>query len=294
MEVFRLKNRLSYLQLVILSLVSVAYGCGGGGYVTPTGSGGNGGGGDNTGGGGTGGNSVVSMQGAWEFQFQSAVSPANFFVVEANLSQAGTHVFSGAPSTLVYQSKGPLVTTLTLSRFGGQCDNGGGTDQVTFDGMLSNQQPTTETITFTLTENGSLGSSVLTGTASTNGSSIGSTGGSYTLPASCGFPEDHGTFYGYQDSLAVSGSNYTGTFNSGADAITMNFVPVTAGFGITATGTDNGTPFTLTGSTVGLSLTLTGTVSGHAVTWFGIYDSTYNTFNFYTLDGKRLGGLGPH
>jgi hypothetical protein len=289
MEAFRLKHRLPYLQLLVLSLVSVACGCGGGGYVNPT-SGGNGGGGDNTGGGGTGGNSVVSMQGSWEFQFQSAVSPANFFVVEANLSQAGTHVFSGAPSTLVYQSKGPLATTLALSRFGGQCDNGGGTDQVTFDGMLSNQQPTTETITFTLAENGSLGSSVLTGTASTNGSSIAVAGGSYTLPASCGFPEDHGTFYGYHDS--IGGGNYTGAFNG--DAITMNFFPDTSGFGITASGTDNGTPFTLTGSTVGLSVTLTGTVSSHAVTWFGIYDSTYNIFNFYTLDGKRLGALGPH
>lgn len=284
MEALCPKNCRSYFKLAILSFGFVAFGCGGGGYVQPS---------PQPGPSTTpppGPTVVQSMQGSWEIHFHSAVSPANFFVLEANISHAGTHVFSGAPSTLVYQSPGPDATTLQLSRFGAQCDNGGGTDQVILDGMLSNQQPTTETVTFTLTENGPLGSSVLTGTSATDGLSIAD--GTYTLPASCGFPADHGTFEGFQDSFGLTGNNYTGNFNGGADAIVVSFI--TAGFGITATGTDNGSPFTLTGSTVGLSLTLTGTVSGHAVTWFGIYDSTYNTFNFYTLDGKRLGSLTPH
>ena len=65
------------------------------------------------------------------------------------------------------------------------------------------------------------------------------------------------------------------------------------GFGLTASGTDNGTPFTLTGSTVGQLVILSGNVSGHPVTWFGLYDSIYNAFDFYDSDAKFLGSLTP-
>ena len=35
------------------------------------------------------------MQGPWEVVFHSTVSPDNYTVLEANLTQAGTHVFAG-------------------------------------------------------------------------------------------------------------------------------------------------------------------------------------------------------
>ena len=82
---------------------------------------------------------------------------------------------------------------------------------------------------------------------------------------------------------------YYGTFQG--NAITVHFTSGT-GFGLSATGTYNGTPFTLTGSTTGLSLTLTGKISSQEVTWFGLYDSTYNTFRIYDSEAELLGTLG--
>jgi len=231
------------------------------------------------------------MQGSWEIYFHSDVSPNDYIVLEANLSQAGTRVFAGATSALLYQGQSatPSSSLVGLNRFGGKCDSDG-KDEVIFDGTLTNQQPTTESVAFTLTENGAVGSSVINASATTNGLNI--PAGTYSMPAACGFPEDHGTFQGYQDSLKFSGADsYHGTFNSGTDGILVRFASDPSGFGLTATGTDNGTPFVLSGSTVGFSLTLTGTISGDAVAWFGLYDTTYNTFKFYNTDAKFLGSL---
>lgn len=280
-------KRRSYLQLPILSLVLLGIGCGGGSYSQPSpqpspqpapGP-----------------TPQQSMQGSWEMDFHSEVSPNDYLVLETNLSQAGTHVFAGATSALVYQGQPSNISLLIgLNRFGGKCESGGN-DEITFDGTLTNQTSTTETVTFSLTETGALGSSVITASASTDGMSI--LNGTYSSPAACGFPEDHGTFTAFQDSPRYSwGSNYQGIFNSGADSILLHFTFESRGFGLTATGTDNGTPFVLSGSTVGISLTLTGTISNRAVTWFGLFDSTYNVFLFYDSDAKFLGSLraSPH
>jgi hypothetical protein len=232
------------------------------------------------------------MQGQWEIIFTSTVSPKQTTALEANLTQAGTHVFAGAPSALIYQSMDFSSTPylLKISRFGGQCDSDG-TDEVTFDGTLSNVSATSETLTFTLTETGVGGTSLTTASVSTDGKQL---SGNYSRPAACGFPEDHGTFQGFQSPARYSGvDHYHGNFNGGADGIVINFASDVAGFGLTASGTDNGTPFTLTGSTVGQLLTLSGEVSGHTVTWFGLYDSLYNAFDFYDADAKFLGTLTP-
>ena len=130
---------------------------------------------------------------------------------------------------------------------------------------------------------------MITATASTDGSQV--TNGTYSIRAACGFAEDHGTFEGFRDSFNTNAGGYGGNFNGGADAIVMHFTNDPIGFGITAAGTDNGTPFSVNGSTVGLSVTLTGTVAGNAVTWFGVYNSTYNTFSFCGPHAKRLGKL---
>jgi hypothetical protein len=277
----------SVMWLAALCFSLVSYGCGGG-YGSSTGSGGDGGGN----GGGGGGNSISTMQGQWEIVFHSEVSPTSYSVLEANLTQTGTHVFAGAPSALVYQSDGMAGSSLSFSvaHLGGQCDSNG-SDEVTFDATLSNVTATDETLDFTLTEQGNLGTAVTTSQVSTNAKQV---SGNYSTPAACGSAEDHGTFQGYKATSNFSPlEHYHGNFNGGTDAIVISFTSDSAGFGVTASGTDNGSPFTLAGSTVGQSLSLTGTVSGHAVSWFGVYDSTYNIFQFYDSSAKFLGTLNP-
>jgi hypothetical protein len=264
-------RRRSYLKLLIFPLSLVAIGCGGSSYSTspqPSPSPG-----------------AQSMQGSWTIAFHSDLSD-NYTVLEANLSQAGTRVFAGATSALVYQGT-TLQPTIPLASFGNKCDSGG-VGSVTFDGTLTNKPATGEAINFTLTEDGELGIAVITASGSLNGGM--SLDGTYTVPAACGYHEDHGTLHGYLSSAKFSGgSSYSGTFQS--DAIVVRFTSESSGFGVSATGTDNGAPFALTGSTTGLSLTLTGTISGRAVTWFGLFDSTQNTFLIYDIDAKLLGQL---
>ena len=263
----------SYLKLILcLSLVDI--GCGGSNYSPPAQP--------------PPGPSVVSsVQGSWEIQLHSEVSPNEYIVLEANLSQTGTKVFAGAPSALVYQGT-TLRTSIPLTSRGSKCDSGT-VGQVTLDGTLTNQQPTTETITFTLTENGALGTAVITASATTNGSSI--LDGTYTIPAACGFPEDHGTFTGFRDSVAFGMDVYSGALNSGADAIVANFTSTANSFDFAVSGTDNGAPFVLTGSTVGFAVSLTGNVGGTAVDWFGLYDTTYNSFLIYDSNDQLVGSL---
>lgn len=264
----------SYLKLILcLSLVDI--GCGGSNYSPPAQP--------------PPGPSVVlpSVQGSWEIQLHSEVSPNDYTVLEANLSQTGTKVFAGAPSALVYQGT-TLRTSIPLTSRGSKCDSGA-VGQVTLDGTLTNQQPTTETINLTLTETGTLGTAVITASASTNGSSI--LDGTYTIPAACGFPADHGTFTGYKDSVAFAASSYSGTLNSGADVIAANFTSKAHTFDFAVSGTDNGAQFVMTGSTVGFAVSLTGNVGGKAVDWFGLYDTTYNSFLIYDSNDQLVGSL---
>ena len=155
MKAIPIVTRSPYLKLLVLSLPLVAIGCGGSSYSpqpSPQPS-------PNPG--------VQSMQGSWTIAFHSGVSPDSYTVLEANLSQAGTQVSAGATSALVYQGT-TLLTTIPLTSLGSKCDSGG-VGEVTIDGTLTNQQATTETVTFTLTENGALGTAVITATASTSG-----------------------------------------------------------------------------------------------------------------------------
>ncbi len=275
-------KRSSYARLLILSLSLLGTGCGGGNYSSssqpsttpPTPS------------------TVSSMQGSWEILFHADSSPTEFTVLEANLSQSGTHLAVASPSALVFQGEGtvPWVLVLGVSRFGGRCDNGQ-TGAVTLDGTLTSQQPVAQPLTFTLTENGVLGSAVLNVTASTDGK--GTLDGTYSSPAACGFPEEHGTVQGFKDSPKFSAADaYSGTVLG--KATSLRFTSAASEFGLSASGTYDGSPLALTGSTTGLSLTLTGTVSGQAITWFGLYDSTYNSFRIYDSDANLVGELKPN
>ncbi len=231
----------SYLGLLVLCFSLADIGCGGGSYSPPPPP--------------PGPSGLSSLQGSWELQFHSDVTSDDYTVLEVNLSQAGSKVFAGDPSALVYQGNAS----------------------------------TTETITFTLTESGAAGTAVLSASASTNGSSI--LDGTYTIPAACGFPADQGTFGGYRDTVASANGAYSGTLNSGADVIVANFSYTANSFDLSVSGTDNGAQFVLTGSTVGFSLVLTGNVGSHAVNWFGLYDPTYNVFRIYDSNGQFLGAL---
>lgn len=227
----------------------------------------------------------LSMQGSWVFLFHSAVSDG-CVALEANLSEAGNHVFSDNTSTLVFEPLTCKNSTLLLQlkSLGGQCDSGSVGD-VTVDATLSSG-----VVSLTLSEAGALGSVVTTASASNNGGSI--SNGTYSTPTACGFPEDHGTVEGYQDSLAFSGESYSGTltFNGSAHAIVAHFTS-SGNFALSVSGTCDGTPFVLSASTIGWSLNLTGTIAGEQVNWFGLYDPLYNNFYIYDPDSTFVGFL---
>ena len=264
-----------YVGILILFVPLVVIGCGGGGYSSPTPQP------------APGPEVQPVVQGAWEMQFHSADSSNDYSVLEVNLSQTGTKVSAGAAGALIYHGTTP-ATSIPLTSRGSKCDSGV-VGQVTLDGMLSNQQSANEKIAFTLTETGVLGTALITATASTDGAKI--IDGTYSIPAACGFPADHGTFTGFRDSIAFASDQYSGTLNSGADVIVANFTSTANSFDLSVSGTDNGAQFVLTGSTVGFSLALTGNVGGHAVSWFGLYDTTYNSFRIYDSNGQLLGAL---
>jgi hypothetical protein len=220
-------------------------------------------------------------------QFHSADPSNDYSVLEVNLSQTGTKVFAGATGALVYHGT-TLQTSIPLTSRGSKCDSGV-VGQVTLDGILSNQQSANEKIAFTLTETGVLGTALITATASTDGAKI--IDGTYSIPAACGFPADHGTFTGYKVSLTLGSTTYSGTFNSGADAITANFTTTANSFDLAMSGTDNGANFVLTGSSVGFSVALTGNVGGKAVNWFGLFDPIHNQLMIYDPNDHLVGTL---
>jgi hypothetical protein len=228
----------------------------------------------------------LSMQGSWVFLFHSAVSDG-CLALEANLSEAGNHVSSDATNTLVFEPTTCTHSTiaLELKHLGGQCDSGSVGD-VSVDATLSGSD-----VSLALSETGSLGSVVTTASATNNGGSI--SNGTYSTPAACGFPEDHGTVEGYQSPISFSGETYTGTlnFDGTAHAIVSHFTSTPNTFDLSMSGTSDGTSFALPGSTVGFSLNLTGTIAGTQVNWFGLYDPLYNDFLIYDSDSTFVGGL---
>jgi hypothetical protein len=227
----------------------------------------------------------LSMPGSWIFFFTSAVSH-NCLALETNLSEVGNHVFADSASALIFQPK-PCTSTLEieLESLGGKCDSGSVGD-VTVDATLS-----TGAVSLNLSETGASGSVVTTVSASNNGGS--SINGTYSTPAACGFPEDHGSVLGYHDPFAFSGETYSGTltFNGSPHAIVAHFNSTPNTFDLTMSGTDKGSSFVLNGSTVGTSLRLTGAIGGEPVNWFGLYDTTYNNFFLYNSDSTNVGAL---
>ncbi len=229
-----------------------------------------------------------SLGGAWEIIFHSDVSPNDYTVLETNLTQVGTRVFAGSPSALVYQAKpkSPPTSSVLLSRFGGRCDSNGN-DEVTFDGILESATPTTGTLKFTVTETGVLGAAETTAAGSVNGAEI---SGNYSTPATCGSPEDHGSFTGRPYSLSFV-DGFSGLLNNGADSLSVMVESVANTFNLAFWGTENGASLNLHGTTVGFSVELKGTVAGQPTEWFALYNPGSNTFQIFDSDAKLLGSL---
>jgi hypothetical protein len=147
---------------------------------------------------------------------------------------------------------------------------------------------TNETATFTISQEGDLGTATLS--ATNTGQAV--SNGTYTIPASCGLPADHGTFAGFRDSVHFAGESYSGTLNGGTDVIVVGITSAT-GFDLTVNGTDNGTIFNATGSVIGFSAELDGIISGNGFHWFVLYDSTYNSFQVFDANDKLIGNFQP-
>ena len=227
----------------------------------------------------------ASMQGSWMFFFHSAVSD-HCLVLEANLSEDGNHVFSDSAGSLVFEPASCFYSPLIeLKNFGGPCDSGSVGD-VTVDGTHSDR-----TVSVALSETGSLGSVVTTVSASNNGGSI--SNGTYSTPAACGFPEDHGSVEGYESPIAFSGDRYSGTltFDGSAHPTVASFTSQANSFDLGVSGTSDGTSFDLNGSIVGSSMTLSGTIADKQVRWFGLYDPLYNDFFIYDSNSAFVGAL---
>jgi hypothetical protein len=221
----------------------------------------------------------ATVQGQWQVVAQS-MDGGTGVLIETNFSQNGSNVQAAKSSVVLIQG-----VPGTYSGLGGECDNGAlGNDSI--QATVSGQ-----TLSFTLTESGSLGTGTSTGTAtiSSNGTQI--TSGTYTTPAACGFQMDSGTLTG------ALVQPFSGTFagmlaiGSTSDAVTMTISQ--SNYNLSVTGAANGTPFTLTGTVVGATFNVSGTIAGQSVQYVGLYETSANDFRVYDTAFNPLGVLKP-
>jgi len=267
-----------HLSFAVGLLLTILSGCGGAGSTI--------------GGGGTGNGDHIppptptTLGGRWEVFFQSNVARNEFIVLEANLILTNKHLSSETNGAVIFSAQGPLPyqPVLQVTHLGGGCHDGV-EDEVIFDGTVEEPKSGTQSASFTLTENSTLGSAVITATASI--SPTGLISGTYTLPAACGFPEDNGTISGNKDDSNFSAQVYKGTLDG--KSVSLSFALGTTG--ATASGTYGGTPFSLAGFASGDALTMKGVISSQETMWFVLYDSLYNLFRIYDFDANLLGTL---
>jgi hypothetical protein len=222
---------------------------------------------------------AANVQGQWQVIAQST-NGGTGVLIETNLAQSGTSVTAATSSVVLIQGVPGTYTGL-----GGACDHGAlGDDSI--QATVSGQ-----TLSFTLTEAGSLGTGTSTGTATVSSDGTQITSGSYTMPAACGFLADSGTVTG-----AVI-KPFSGTFagmlanGSTTDAVTVTISQ--SNYNLNVTGTDNGAPFTLSGTVVGATFHVTGTIAGRSVEYVGLYETVANDFRVYDTSFNSLGVLNP-
>jgi hypothetical protein len=223
--------------------------------------------------------STASFQGQWQLVAHSNVNPAGSVVVEANFSQTGSAITADKSNVVLIGGAPGAFTSLS-----GECDNGVlGDDSVT--ATISGQ-----TVSFTLTEAGSLGTGTSTGSGTLSGSQI--TSGTYDTPAACGFAADSGTLTGttippFSGTFAGQLANSTGS----TDAVVVTVSQ--SGYSLDAVGTDAGAPISLTGKVIGATFHVTGVVQGQSREYFGIHDTTSNILRVYDRSFNPLGSLAP-
>ncbi len=222
---------------------------------------------------------AANVQGQWQVIAQST-NGGTGVLIETNLAQSGTSVTAATSSVVLIQGVPGTYTGL-----GGACDHGAlGDDSI--QATVSGQ-----TLSFTLTESGSLGTGTSTGTATVSSDGTQITSGTYTAPAACGFVADSGTVTG-----AVI-KPFSGTFagmlanGSTTDAVTVTISQ--SNYNLSVTGTDNGAPFTLSGTVVGATFHVTGTIAGRSVEYVGLYETAANDFRVYDTSFNSLGVLNP-
>jgi hypothetical protein len=226
----------------------------------------------------------VNIQGQYEVQANSSVTPGAVSLIEVNFTQTDTSVF--APKGSVVVIDGTLNSSfITLQTVAGECDNG----VLGLDSVQGNFSAATQAAV-TLTETGSLGTGTATAnvTFSPDGTKI--TSGTYNVPAQCGFQPDSGNVVGVQ--IPPFSGTYSGMLansSGGQDAVIVAVSQT--GMSLTANGTDNGSSFTLNGTVVGATYNVSGTIAGEQVQTLGLYDIVNNDFLVYDDQGDYLGQL---
>lgn len=116
--------------------------------------------------------SNATLTGQWQIVAHSNVNPASSILVEANFSQSGSTVTADTSSVVLIEGVPGALTGLA-----GECDNGVlGEDSA--KATISGQ-----TLSFTLTEVGSLGNGTSTGSATISSDGTQITSGTYQTPA---------------------------------------------------------------------------------------------------------------
>jgi hypothetical protein len=220
---------------------------------------------------------AANVQGQWQVIAQST-NGGTGVLIETNLAQSGTNVTAATSSVVLIQGVPGTYTGL-----GGACDHGAlGDDSI--QAAVSGQ-----TLSFTLTEAGSLGTGTSTGTATVSSDGTQITSGTYSMPAACGFVGDSGTVTGAV--IKPFSGTFAGMLANGAttDAVTVTISQ--SNYNLTVTGTDNGAPFTLSGTVVGATFHVTGTIAGRSVEYVGLYETAANDFRVYDTSFNSLGVL---
>ena len=220
---------------------------------------------------------AANIQGQWQVIAQST-NGGTGVLIETNLAQSGTNVTAAKSSVVLIQGVPGTYTGL-----GGECDHGAlGDDSI--QATVSGQ-----TLSFTLTEAGSLGTGTSTGTATISSDGTQITSGTYTTTAACGFVADSGTVTGAV--IKPFSGTFAGMLANGptTDAVTVTISQ--SGYNLSVTGTDNGAPFTLSGTVVGATFDVTGTIGGRSVEYVGLYETSANDFRVYDTAFNPLGVL---
>ena len=223
--------------------------------------------------------STATLQGQWQIIAHSNVNPASSVLVEANFTQSGSTVTADKSSVVLIQGVPGAFTGL-----GAECDNG------TLGDDSAQASISGQSVSYTLTEAGPLGTATSTGMANISGDGTQITSGTYQTPAACGFTADNGSLTGttiapFSGTFAGQLLNFTGSTDSVSVTLSQS------GYTLNVVGTDAGAPITLTGKVVGATFDVTGVVQGQSREYVGVFDTTAKAFLVYDNQFQSLGSL---